>query len=342
GLTFDKKGPVIHLPDGYTAHFRDPKVWKKGDTWYMVLGAQDLHEQGKVVLYSSHDLTKWDFHGAITGSEMNELGSFGYMWECPDLFELEGKDILLVSPQGLEPEGDLYHNLFQAGYFVGELDYEKASYKHGDFTELDRGFDFYAPQTTIDEKGRRLLFAWMGITDDHEKYQPTIENGWIHAMTLPRVLSLKGEKVVQQPVEELKQLRKNEVSYQDVKVISDIVTLDKIQGTSIELLIDGISYHTDSFEITFGGAASFFYSAKENKMSLHRKNFKEGRVESRQCQIYGIKKLHVFLDTSSIEIFVNDGEEVFTARYYPDVENQSISFIAEGNLQFNIKKWDLD
>ncbi len=342
GLTFEKEGPVIHLPKGYTAHFRDPKVWKKDDTWYMVVGAQDLNEQGKVVLYSSHDLTNWEFQGAITGSEMNSLGPFGYMWECPDIFELDGKDILLVSPQGLEPEGDLYHNLFQAGYFVGELDYQKSSYRHGEFTELDRGFDFYAPQTTIDKKGRRLLFAWMGITDDHEQYQPTIENGWIHAMTLPRVLSLKGEKVVQQPVEELKQLRKNEVSYQNVQVKTDILTLDKIQGTSMEMAIDGISYDTDSFEITFRGAASFFYSANQNKMSLHRKNFKDGRVESRHCQIYGIKKLHVFLDTSSIEIFVNDGEEVFTARYYPSTKNESISFIAEGNLQFNIKKWDLD
>lgn len=342
GLTFEKKGPVIHLPEGYTAHFRDPKVWKKDDTWYMVLGAQDLNEQGKVVLYSSYDLTKWEYLGPIAGSGMNSLGSFGYMWECPDLFELDGKDVLLVSPQGLEPEGDLYHNLFQAGYFVGELDFKKPAYKHGAFTELDRGFDFYAPQTTIDEKGRRLLFAWMGITDENEQYQPTIKNGWIHAMTLPRVLTLKGEKVYQQPVEELQQLRKNEVSYQNVQVNKEIVTLDKIKGTSMEILIDGISYVTDSFEITIRGAASFFYSAKENKMSLHRKNFKDGRVESRHCQIYGIKKLHVFLDTSSIEIFVNDGEEVFTARYYPSTKNESVSFITEGNLQFNIKKWDLE
>ncbi|WP_010677299.1 glycoside hydrolase family 32 protein [Bacillus timonensis] len=342
GMIFDKKGPVIHLPKGYTAHFRDPKVWKKDDTWYMVLGAQDVTEQGKVVLYSSQNLTDWEFHGAITGSEMNGLGPYGYMWECPDLFELDGKDVLLVSPQGLEPEGDLYHNLFQAGYFVGEFNAEEFSYQHGAFTELDRGFDFYAPQTTTDVKGRRLLFAWMGITDENEKYQPTIEKGWIHAMTLPRVLSLKGEKVVQQPVEELKQLRKNEVSYENVQVNTEIVTLDKVQGTSMEMLIDGISYHSDSFEVTFRGAVNFFYSTKENKMSLHRKNFKDGRVESRHCQIYGIKKLHVFLDTSSIEIFVNDGEEVFTARYYPSVENESVSFKAEGKLQFNMKKWNLD
>ncbi|WP_099351481.1 glycoside hydrolase family 32 protein [Fredinandcohnia onubensis] len=341
GITFEKKGPVIHLPEGYTAHFRDPKVWNKDNTWYMVLGAQDLDEQGKVVLYSSSDLKNWDLLGAITGSFMNQLGPFGYMWECPDLFELDGKDILLVSPQGLDPEGDFYHNLFQAGYFVGELDYKKAAYQHGSFTELDRGFDFYAPQTTVDEKGRRLLFAWMGITDDNEKYQPTIEKGWIHAMTLPRVLTRKGEKVIQQPVEELQQLRRNEVSYNEVQLTTSNVALEGLKGEAVELLLDEMICEGDTFEINFRGGARFVYSPKVGKMSLHRENFKDASIESRHCMIDSVKNLHAFMDTSSIEIFVNGGEEVFTARYYPDVTDQSITFSAEGKVQFNLKKWDL-
>jgi beta-fructofuranosidase len=341
GITFDKKGPVIHLPEGYTAHFRDPKVWNKDNTWYMVLGAQDVDEQGKVVLYSSTDLKKWELLGPITGSFMNQLGPFGYMWECPDLFELDGKDVLLVSPQGLEPEGDLYQNIFQAGYFVGELDYKKASYQHGSFTELDRGFDFYAPQTTVDEKGRRLLFAWMGITDDHEKYQPTIEKGWIHAMTLPRVLTRKGEKVIQQPVEELQQLRRNEVSYNEVQLTTSNVTLEEIKGEAVELHLDEMNCEGETFEINFRGGARFVYSPKVGKMSLHRENFKDGSLESRHSMIDALKKLHVFIDTSSIEIFVNDGEEVFTARYYPDAADKSLTFSADGLVQFDLKKWDL-
>ncbi|WP_449538173.1 glycoside hydrolase family 32 protein [Ferdinandcohnia sp. Marseille-Q9671] len=341
GITFEKKGPVIHLPEGYTAHFRDPKVWKHGNTWYMVLGAQDEAEQGKVVLYSSSNLKTWEFHGAITGSNMNELGLFGYMWECPDLFELDGKDVLLVSPQGLDPEGDLYHNLFQAGYFIGQLDYERKHYNHGTFTELDRGFDFYAPQTTLDEKGRRLLFAWMGITDENEQDQPTIKNGWIHAMTLPRVLTVKGDKVYQQPVEELQQLRKNEVAADKVEVTSSNVTLEKVEGSAVEMLIQEILGKFDSFTIDFRGNASLKYSLLDKKMHLRRKNFKDGTIETRSCQIDELRNLQVFLDTSSIEIFVNDGEEVFTARYFPEINNKAITFSTDGHLQFDLKKWDL-
>ncbi|SPW13246.1 Sucrose-6-phosphate hydrolase [Cronobacter sakazakii] len=47
---FDKLGPVMPLPGGYTGHVRDPKVWRHGEHWYMVLGAQDLELQGKVLL----------------------------------------------------------------------------------------------------------------------------------------------------------------------------------------------------------------------------------------------------------------------------------------------------
>ncbi|MDR4235533.1 glycoside hydrolase family 32 protein, partial [Priestia megaterium] len=114
------------------------------------------------VLFQSDNLKDWQFLGDITGSKTEQLGEFGYMWECTDMFELDGKDVLIVCQQGLEAEEMLYQNVYQSGYFVGELNELKPWFTHGDFEELDRGFDFYAPQTTKDESGRRILVAWMG------------------------------------------------------------------------------------------------------------------------------------------------------------------------------------
>lgn len=54
--TFAKLGPVLPLPDGYTGHVRDPKVWRHDGLWYMVLGAQDRQQRGKVLLFTSADL----------------------------------------------------------------------------------------------------------------------------------------------------------------------------------------------------------------------------------------------------------------------------------------------
>lgn len=341
GITFEKKGPVIHLPEGYTAHFRDPKVWKKENRWYMVLGAQDLSELGNIVLYSSENLTEWEFHGSIAGPNRNGLDSFGYMWECPDLFELDGKDVLLLSPQGIEPEGYRYHNIFQTGYFVGNLNYGNHEFTHEKFEELDRGFDLYAPQTTLDNKGRRLLFGWMGITDENEQDQPTIQNGWIHAMTLPRKLSLQGEKLFQQPVEELEQLRKHEVVHKGVQVSGSSLSLEGVKGKTLELEMSQIKNESATFGITFRGNAKVEYSSLENRISLHRTSFKGDTTESRHCHLENLEKLQIFLDTSSIEVFINDGEEVFTARFFPSDDDQSIVFSAEGDITFEVKKWDL-
>ncbi|RSK54658.1 sucrose-6-phosphate hydrolase [Bacillus canaveralius] len=340
GIHFEKKGPVIELPQGYTAHFRDPKVWKKDDMWYMILGAQTLSEQGAAVLFSSEDLYQWKHLGIIAGSGLNGLSEFGYMWECPDLFELDGKDVLLVSPQGLEPEGDLYNNVFQSGYFIGSLDYSAPAFQHGSFTELDRGFDFYAPQTMLDGKGRRIMYGWMGITDENEPFQPTVDHQWIHALTLPRELKLKNDKLIQQPVEELQLLRNQQVSILEAEISGDVV-FEEVGGRSVELILNFKKHEAETFKISLRNNAALVYHAGSKQLILERKSFKDGTIEQRACHLDKLGKLQIFLDTSSIEVFVNDGEEVFTARYFPDVEDESISFYSNGKVVCDLEKWTI-
>ncbi|MCM3586565.1 sucrose-6-phosphate hydrolase [Mesobacillus maritimus] len=339
GIHFEKKGPVVYLPEGYTAHFRDPKVWKQNGIWYMVLGAQTESEDGQVVLYESNDLENWKFKGPIAGGNLNGLGKFGYMWECPDLFRLSGKDVLLISPQGIEAEKHRYQNLFQSGYFVGNWNSEKNVYEHGAFVELDHGFDFYAPQTFEDAQGRRIMYAWMGLTDEHEAYQPTIKNGWIHGLTLPRELALKGNKLYQKPVEELKQLRKStdfngQVSLENEKW-SDLT------GSISELAIDIQQLNVKMLSITIRDNLKLIYHQDQGLLNLERKTFKDGTPETRSCELASLRKLHIFIDTSSVEVFLNDGEEVMTARFFADPAEQKISVSANGQVEMFIEKWSL-
>ena len=46
----------------------------------------------------------------------------------------------------------------------------------------------------------------MGIPDA-DYTNPTEEAGWQHALTIPRELSVRDGKLIQEPIEELKQLR---------------------------------------------------------------------------------------------------------------------------------------
>ena len=217
---FTKLGPVIEKhPEGYTAHFRDPKIWSHNGLWYCVIGAQTTEELGQVLLYRSEDAHNWQFLGPIAGNKVNDLNGFGYMFECPDLFHLDDTDVLLGCPQGIEPDGFHFENKHSNGYFVGKLDYASATYSHGSFKPLDQGFEFYAPQTTEASDGRRLLSAWVGIPDEDE--QPTTSNDWIHALSLVRELTLKDGKVYQLPAREHQTLRGHGSRLDDIQLTSD-------------------------------------------------------------------------------------------------------------------------
>lgn len=302
---FDKTGPVLDLPEGYTGHVRDPKVWRKGGHWFMVLGAQDLSLQGKVLLLRSDDLLSWEFLGEIAGSNLNGLGDFGYMWECPDLFRLDGQDVLICCPQGLPAQADRYLNTFQSGYFVGHLDTEKAKFPHGEFKELDLGFEFYAPQTTQTDDGRRLLIGWMGIPDGDEFYQPTVENGWLHTLTCPRELTLVTGKIIQRPARELQALRGDMQEWQG---LADDAPVWDVTRAEVEIET------VQAFSADFGGELLLRWDG--DCLHLTRKNRRTGLPEERVWH-GSLRKLTVMCDSSSIEIFINDGEAVMTSRYFP-------------------------
>ncbi|WP_037032762.1 sucrose-6-phosphate hydrolase [Rahnella sp. WP5] len=323
---FDKTGPVFNLPQGYTGHVRDPKVWWHDKHWYMVLGAQDLSLQGKVLLLRSDDLSAWDLLGEIAGSGLHGLGEFGYMWECPDLFRLAENDILICCPQGLAAESDRYLNTFQSGYFVGQLDYANATFTHGDFAELDLGFEFYAPQTTQTDDGRRLLIGWMGIPDGDEFYQPTIQNGWLHTLTCPRELTLVAGKIIQKPARELQQLRRDEQTWQGIA--DNCLPLD-ITHAETEIVTE------HPFIADFGGDMTLSFDGEELRLS--RKNRRTGEPEHRVWQGQ-LRKLTVLSDASSLEIFINDGEAVMSARYFPVLPAQ---LNLQGSHQITLRHWSL-
>ncbi|NCU17524.1 glycoside hydrolase family 32 protein [Pallidibacillus pasinlerensis] len=337
--------PVIkEVPKGYTDHYRDPKVWKENDTFYAVIGAQRENKTGCIVLYSSPDLKNWTFEGEV----QTKLKEFGFMWECPDYFELDGKGVLIFSPQGLEPKGDEFQNIYQSGYLLGNtLDLKTKVFEHGKFVELDRGFDFYAPQTTIDHKGRRLLVGWMGLP---EIEYPTDKDGWAHCLTLPRELTVQNGKLIQCPVKELEALRQDSVNVKDI-LDDEKKMYEGFNGTTYELICEFTNMEADEVGIEFRSCNDektvISYNRKEQKVTLDRTHSGEVPAKeygtTRTCSVEGdTLKLHLFVDTSSVEIFINDGVEVFTSRIFPRPESKDIRFFARnGKVTLDTTKYNL-
>ena len=109
--------------------------------------------------------------------------------------------MLIFCPQGLQD----YPNIYQCGYLLGSFDQARRIFRHQGFQELDLGFEYYAAKSTLGKAEERIVIAWFGLPD---MSCPTAVDGWAHCLSLPRVLSIEGEKLYQRPLPALAQLRK--------------------------------------------------------------------------------------------------------------------------------------
>ncbi|MEL3970825.1 sucrose-6-phosphate hydrolase [Rossellomorea oryzaecorticis] len=340
-----ENNPIIEgVPAGYTGHVRDPKVFKKNDTYYMLLGAQRTNLTGAIIVYESSNARDWTFKGELD-LDLN-LPESCYMLECPDYFELNGQDVLVVSPQGLEAEEHTYQNLYNVIYVLGEMDIENLTFKVGSHHELDKGFDFYAPQTFEGKNKERLLFGWAGMG---EMDYPSDKEEWAHCLTIPRKLDIVDGKLVQKPARELKKLRKQAESaelrlYRESKVLCS-----DCEQYELEITLDAIESDTFGIELFSSEKEGLVlkFNRAEKAVTLNRENFEEkfggeyGYERSSELEIGDAVNIQIFVDRSIAEIFINDGEVVFTSRVFPMKESTGIKVFADGSLDCRYTKYPL-
>lgn len=282
GIHFHKyeNNPVItHPPLDNTIHFRDPKVWREDDHFKMIIGGQKEDGRGHVLIYQSDDLVHWDYSDEY--GHASTIDHEGKMWECPDLFRINGVDVLLMSPQGIKEDGEKYRNYHQTGYKIKDS-----------FIELDHGHDFYAATTMLAPDGRRILIAWMDMW--HSEF-PEKEEGWSGAMTFPRELTIHDDHLYMMPVEELALLRceSKKVEVTDYLLPSKQVEID------LDLYEGMILALGDLYTLT----------VNNHKIIVMNQTERVGTIKDYQS-------MKILIDSSSVEVFINNGELVFSDRVY--------------------------
>ena len=290
-------------PDYCSCHVRDPKVTCENGVWRMVLGARTLENEGCVLIYEGTSPDEFKFIKKLSVSD------FGYMWECPDMFELGGNTYLSVSPQGVVYGEFEFQNLFSSGYF--RVDGDKLSH----FEEFDHGFDFYAPQTFKAPDGRRILIGWMGIGNGSGYTNPTVDLGWQHCLTLPRELTADADGVIlQNPIREIESLRfapaviGKEQTWHKLPFDITVSGIEADQGFEMEIGKAKISWRSEGYvELTF----------TDEKVSAGRK--------VRKVKTGALKDLRIVADRSSLEIFINGGRHVMSTRFYPEFAEVPVS-----------------
>lgn len=311
-------------PADMSCHVRDPKVLCRDGRYYMVLGARNKESRGLVLLYESQDPEHWSFKSRITSEE-----PFGYMWECPDLFEIGGQFFLTCCPQGVPAQGIDYANVHQSVWMKLDCDFDRNRYQIREIHQLDRGTDFYAQQSFLDEKGRRILIGWLGIPDA-DYTNPTTDAGWQHALTLPRELTVRDGKLIQQPIEELLKLRDGapkEYTFDSTETCQ--TEGDRKEAPSVYEAVIGFD-GCRTMELTLRKGVVLHY--QEHLLTLDPGDTGYGRTE-RSVEAKELKSLRIFMDTSAAEIFVNGGEEVFTSRIYSPEGSIAIRGDCEGSMQ---------
>lgn len=249
------------------------------------------------------------------------------MWECPNFAEFDGHEALILSPQGVKPEGQRYLNLHQSVSMLGKMDYESGIFYHDAFHILDHGFDFYAPQVTQTPDGRCLMIGWLAMW---ESAMPEQADGWACQMTVPRELHYRKDRLVTPPAKELMALRKAAHTTPELVMTEETSIADWSYETG-ELCADfdlteaeGLAVH---FTAGFDDTVSLMVEKQSGLVTLVRKSAATGRKEERYAQLpAGVThlSLRVFEDRSSLEFFINDGDIVMSTRFYPKTEERVI------------------
>jgi beta-fructofuranosidase len=210
--------PVIaeaQRPGGFGPCWRDPCVWREADGWCCLIGSQ-RGDRGAALLYRSDDLVAWEYVGPlyVRGGE-----DTGCDFECPDLFELGGRHVLLASR-------------VRTWWRTGTVADRRFAM---DAWGVCDGGSFYAGKTCEDDRGRRVLLGWV---TEARSVEACREAGWAGALSLPRVLSVRPDgRLGFEPGPEVETLRGGHARFEDLSLAEEPRFLEGVSGDTLELAV---------------------------------------------------------------------------------------------------------
>lgn len=297
GYHFDNKNNKYRVIDviedktlGDYRHTRDPKVWKAENGKYlMAVGSKvksDTDYCGQVLFYESED--------AVNFTYKNRYGddSIGNMWECPDVLKINNQWFMIFSPENIDEAPKPVSN---AVFIPIEFNEETCTIaSHKDYTYLDYGLDFYAPQTFMSKDNERMMLGWLRMRT------PIDGENWVGMYIMPRLLKEKDGHIYQEVIPEIKSLFNKK---------TDCISLD-------EPFLMKATLNHDTY-MNFGG---FKISVHDDRIVLDREDvsIKHDKV----CNSVTSEKLNghydveIYYDYHVFEIFINDGKYVMSQAVY--------------------------
>lgn len=309
GIHFTKHGQIIgekELPNEYSAcDFRDPKIWKENEKYYILVAAKKKDGRGHILLFESKDIFNWTFVGDVLRE------SLGIMYECPDF--VKNLNLLLISEQFQPNEGYTHLNVHSCRYFVGNMDLDKANFAARNVGIVDYGFDFYAPQTFANDN---IMMAWLNMWD---RNNPSEKYGFAGTLTIPRKIDVVDGKLIQTPIWDYsnKVTRKiNKKHKSNFKLGAIKLDIENLNSLNMKLRKKGEQYFSVSLD---GDLVVFDRSLAGEKIIGVEKN--DDSINGiRRMPLYKKDKvvIEIISDEFSLEFFINGLSASFLL--YPDVD----------------------
>ncbi|WP_165367441.1 glycoside hydrolase family 32 protein [Phytoactinopolyspora endophytica] len=325
--TKDDANPLIPAPpaDLGSGYHRDPFVWHDGERWQMLLGSGTVDGQrhGTVLLYESRDATSWEYRGIFYSAPRIRDGlDLGEHWECPQLVFSGDRVLLIVSCQVPDAVKPLMHSVYFAGTvadgrFVGEQ-----------VGLLDYGDAFYAPAVTTDESGRTLMWGW---AQERVPARTQAEMRHVGALSLPRTVSLDGDRARAEPASELRRLRLGPVVTK-----AELATGVVIDRPALELAgnlnegVGGWSIVSGESELNISvDPPGTIVNVEVSDSTAGTREFTVPRPRTGEFS--------VFVDGSLVELFTGDGAALTTRVYWSNPE-----LTVTSGAEAYVHVWNLD
>jgi beta-fructofuranosidase len=332
---------ILGQPSGYSrTDLRDPYVWKEGDKWYMIIGfgiQEGEREKGAVLLYTSPDLKSWTFrHTLFEGNP--SVDNSGVFWEMPVFVRMQNKYVLLVNK--VPHKGVPAVALYWTGDFVNEKFIPDTLVPQ----KLEVVNRLLSPSVAQDKEGRLTAIA---IIPDEITARAAYQNGWNHLYSIPRVWTLEGGKIHQQPHPVLQKLRTERIAVQEQTITPgrNVLLSKGTHQLEIEAELDPAGSKRFGFVVGKSPDGSeytkIYYDREKQEFVVDQtKSSKREhipldiRTGSYPLDSITKMKLHVFIDGSVVEVFVN-GQDAFTTRLFPlsPLSNIVEAFSEGGSVQ---------
>lgn len=298
-------------------HFRDPNPIYVNGCYYLLVGGKDIEtDLGTIVILKSNDLETFEYHFHI--ENIYELGDMG---ECPSYLKIGEYDILIFSGCNVKETGNCYLNVNSNVAVICKIDFENKLFEQITVKELDKGDAFYAAQNVKHEEN--IIIGWLEMWGK-DYLTEKLGHNWAGCLSIPRVLSLEGTTLLQNPIDTIKNYYKCQYTAVSGDYIDNVCDLSFKANKDFKFVLK-----SQNEELKLYSNDGYLYVDTSKTNNLVVKNVR------RTDESYEEFDIRILLDVSSVEVFVNKGKEVISFRIYMNDEKYLLDSEGVSNIVVN-------